>query len=132
MLKEEVTLLVGALVFHYTHGHGKNSDRVILFILELMNSGQMYSPTPWQATSDCSSPNPLDCAFDLKIPSECEGEVDVYCHGNPDQTINIGADSFCTNWTWIPEGKARILKSIDNYKLCNLCSFLRISALFSI
>jgi len=88
MLKKEVTLLVGALVFHHTHGHG-----------------QMYSPTPWQATSDCSSPNPSDCAFDLKIPSECEGEVDVYCHGNPDQTINIGADSFCTNWTWIPEGK---------------------------
>ena len=118
MLKEEVTLLVGALVFHYTHGHGKHLDLVIFVILKLMNSGQMYSPTPWQATSDCSSPNPLDCAFDLKIPTECVGEVDVSCYGNPDhQTINIGADSFCTNWTMIPDGKARILKLED------LCSF---------
>jgi len=76
-----ITLLVGALAIHHASGHG-----------------QMYNPTPWQATSDCSSPNPTECHYDLKIPTNCTG----FCHTNADQSLNIGPDAFNTNWTFTP------------------------------
>ena len=69
----------------------------------------MYNPTPWQATSDCSSPNPTECHYDLKIPTNCTG----FCHTNADQSLDIGPDAFNTNWTFTPYLEARILNLED-------------------
>ena len=60
----------------------------------------MYNPTPWQATSDCSSPNPGDCHWDLKVPTSCTGR----CNGVVNGELNIGADAFSSNYTMIPLG----------------------------
>ena len=59
----------------------------------------MYNPTPWQATSDCSSPNPGDCHWDLKVDTSCTGN----CHGAvADGKITIGETAFSTNYTMAP------------------------------
>ena len=59
----------------------------------------MYNPTPWQATSDCSSPIPSNCHWDLKVPTSCTGN----CHGAvADGKITIGEQAFSTNFTFAP------------------------------
>jgi len=55
----------------------------------------MYNPTPWQATSDCSSPNPGNCHWDLKVHTSCTG----HCHAR-DGIIHIGETAFSTNFTF--------------------------------
>ena len=58
----------------------------------------MYNPTPWQATSDCSSPNPGNCHWDLKVPTGCTGN----CHAAVvDGKITIGEHAFSTNYTMV-------------------------------
>merc|ERR1712079_179992 len=52
-----------------------------------------YNPTPWQATNDCSSPNPKDCHFDVD-----NGE------------LTIRENPFSTNWTMIPLGMEATLE----------------------
>jgi len=95
-MKVEITLLVGALgLLHHARGHG-----------------QMYNPTPWQATSDCSDPNPGKCHWDLKIYTDCTGN----CHGDvKDKTLTIGEYTFSTNYTMVPEGMEATLEPEDMF-----------------
>ena len=61
----------------------------------------MYNPTPWQATSDCSSPNPGDCHWDLKVETSCTGS----CHADVvNGELTIGENTFSTNYTMVPLG----------------------------
>jgi len=99
-MRVEITLLVGALGIHYARGHGT----------------QMYNPTPWQATSDCSwaapgykryfcMENPGYYDFDLKVPTNCTGN----CHvAVADGKITIGDPAFSTNYTTAPGQKPTI------------------------
>ena len=69
----------------------------------------MYNPTPWQATSDCSSPNPGDCHWDLKVPTNCtqacSGDALCRCHGDVvNGELTIGETAFSTNYTMVPLG----------------------------
>ena len=67
----------------------------------------MYNPTPWQATNDCSSPNPTDCHYGPKVPTDCTGR----CHGDVDNgELTIKENSFSTNWTMIPLGMEATLE----------------------
>jgi len=86
-MRVEITLLVGALGIHYARGHG-----------------QMYNPTPWQATSDCSSPIPGNCHWDLKVPTNCTGNCWNWEHGK----ISIGETAFSTNYTMVEYGEPTI------------------------
>lgn len=69
----------------------------------------MYNPTPWQATSNCSSPNPIDCHYDLKVPTDCPYWLGK-CHADVVQgqggqgELTIGETAFSTNYTMIPLG----------------------------
>ena len=64
----------------------------------------MYNPNPWQATFNCTSPNPMDhrpyCGWDLKVPTNCTGR----CHGVVNGELTIGETAFSTNYTMIPLG----------------------------
>ena len=64
----------------------------------------MYNPTPWQATSDCSSPRPSNCHWDLKVDTNCTGR----CHRVLDGKITIGETAFSTNYTMIPGGVVQL------------------------
>jgi len=89
-MRVEISLFVGALGVHLARGHG-----------------QMYNPTPWQATNDCSSPNPTDCHYGPKVPTDCTGR----CHGDVDNgELTIKENSFSTNWTMIPLGMEATLE----------------------
>ena len=67
----------------------------------------MYNPTPWQATNDCSSPNPTDCHYGPKVPTDCTGR----CHGDVENgELTIRENSFSTNWTMIPLGMEATLE----------------------
>jgi len=94
-----ITLLVGALAVHYARGHG-----------------QMYNPTPWQATSDCSSQSPFDCHWDLTVDTTCnlgspQGDGNG-CHGyvvnESRPKLQIRENSFSTNWTMVPGQEATL------------------------
>ena len=59
----------------------------------------MYNPTPWQATSDCSDPNPVKCQWGVKVETSCTGE----CHGDVvDGKLTIGETAFSSNYTMAP------------------------------
>jgi len=75
-MKKELLVLIGSLGLQLANGHG-----------------HMYNPTPWYATSDCSSPYPGDCSFELRVPSNCTGNN---CRSD------IGKNAFFTNYTFVP------------------------------
>ena len=62
----------------------------------------MYNPAPWQAHgSDCSSPNPMNCHWDLKVPTNCTGRCDAEIVNGE---LTIGENAFSTNYTMVPLG----------------------------
>jgi len=55
--------------------------------------GEMYYPTPWHATSVCSSENsPHDCKFEMKVTTNCTGRC----------SRSAGSTAWFTNYTFIP------------------------------
>ena len=76
----------------------------------------MYNPTPWQATSDCSSQSPFDCHWDLTVDTTCnlgspQGDGNG-CHGyvvnESRPKLQIRENSFSTNWTMVPGQEATL------------------------
>ena len=65
-------------------------------------AGQMYNPAPWQLHgSDCSTSTPVDCYYDVKVPTNCTGR----CHGDiVNGELTIGETAFSTNYTMVPLG----------------------------